>query len=111
MTSFGPISAVPISTLPKGAVRPAGPSPFAVTVPIYDLIAAFDTLLPGMQFSPGDWDAMYAAWVADGYVPLTQAQALAYVSVIHGPLPALLTSIPQLAGFDDPPTWFRVGTP
>jgi hypothetical protein len=74
----------------------------------YDLIAAFDLLLAGYQMMRPDWDSMYAAWQANNFQPLTQAQAIAACTANHGgPPPAMLTSIPQLPTIDDAPTWMN----
>lgn len=112
MLGFYPVSAAPVSGLLGLApyVPPVpGPGPFSgddLPQP-YDLICAFDSLLPGYVFEKADWDAMYAAWAANGFVPLTSAEALAYVLPEHGPQPPLVTSIPQMWGIDEAPLFMN----
>ena len=113
MNGLAPISAAAIAALLAASAPAPGPSPSAPAQPAqYDLIGAFDSLLPGYVFSPGDWNAMYAAWQANGFAPLNQAQALALCSVVHGGggLPAQLTSIKRVPGIDDAPIWMRGGS-
>ena len=58
----------------------------------YDLVAAFDSLAPGLVLQRADLDAVAAAYAANGFQPLTSAQMIAAV----GPLPAPLTTIQQM---------------
>lgn len=113
MIGFGAISDAALSTLPP-VPAPSGAPPalgVALVPQGYDLIGAFDLLLPGMVLGPGDIDALFAVWQAGGYVPLTSAQAQAAVLALHGALPAALTHITRLDGFDydQAPTWFNGG--
>ena len=57
--------------------------------PNYDLLGAIDTLAPGIVCQRATLDGVAAAYAANGYRPLTQAQVIA----VTGPLPAPLTSL------------------
>lgn len=56
-------------------------------------------LPPGQLPTPARIDAMMAAFAANGFLPLSQAQILAAV----GPGPAFPTGLPRIAGSNDGP--------
>ena len=60
--------------------------------PNYDLVAAIDTLAPGIVLQRDILDGCAAAYAAGGYRPLTAAQIVA----VTGPLPAPLTRIKRM---------------
>jgi hypothetical protein len=60
--------------------------------PTYDLVAAIDTLAPGVVLQRADLDGVASAYAAGGFSPLTAAQVIA----VTGPLPAVLTSIRRM---------------
>lgn len=60
--------------------------------PSYDLIAAIDTLAPGIVLQRATLDGVAAAWAANGFQPLTQDQVVA----VTGPLPIFPTTIRRM---------------
>ena len=58
--------------------------------PTYDLLACLQ-LAPGVVLTQAVHDGLAAAYLAGGYVPLTQAQVLA----VTGTPPAYPTSLPR----------------
>lgn len=85
-----------------GAATYAPPGPDAR----YDLMGAYDSFAAGFFWSRGDYDAMYAAWAANGFQPLNGTQVVAAIVAVDGPQPALVTAIRQLPGYDDAPLYF-----
>lgn len=77
------------AALSGGVVPPSPPPPSMAPATQWDPIAAIDTLAPGVVLQRSILDAVVAAWIANNYQPLTQAQIIA----ITGPLPPFLTSI------------------
>jgi hypothetical protein len=67
--------------------------------PSYDLIAAIDRYAPGLILQRAVLDGVAAAYVAGGYVPVTQAQVLA----VTGPLPVAPTSLRRFADSNPDP--------
>ena len=59
--------------------------------PNYDLIGAIDALAPGTVVTRERLDGVAAAYAANGFQPLTQAQIVA----VTGPPPPPLSSIPR----------------
>lgn len=63
----------------------------------YDLMALIP---PGYNYQPFILDALYAAWAANNFNPLTLAAALAAVEAVAGPEPAPVTSLKQWPALD-----------
>lgn len=102
MLGASAVSALPVGTPPLG-VRWPGP-PVFITVarpdPYYDLAAQ---LPAGYLMTREALDALASAYLANGYKPITQAQAIAAVSAVEGAQPAIPAGIPRMVGFDVPP--------
>lgn len=67
----------------------------------YDLLAQIPA---GYEYQPAIEDALYAAWAANGYQPLSSAQALTAVEAVAGPQPQPLSSLAQMP-------WLEIAAP